>query len=393
VDPIRNPYSPGAGFRPPSLVGRDQELASFSVTLARLEAGRPAKSLLLTGLRGVGKTVMLSEFARLANERSWSHESVEANDSIDLPVAIANVVRKATLRLSRTKRAAERAKRTFGVLRSFQIRWKLPGDITIETEPLAGLGDSGDLETDLGDLLVELGELAKEHGTGVLFTIDELQYLTRPHLAALVTALHRVAQQGLPVLVAGAGLPSLLGLIGEAKSYAERLFQFTEIGSLSRDECHRALQEPAQSEGVSWEVPALERIFEVSGGYPYFLQEFGKQSWEFAIGLDDITLEDVTTAVPEAISELDAGFFRVRFDRVNDSERNYLRAMASLGQGPYNSGAVAAKLNKKTAQVGPHRDALIRRGLIYSRRYGEIDFTVPMFDEYIRRSFLPSSNA
>jgi hypothetical protein len=188
-------------------------------------------------------------------------------------------------------------------------------------------------------------------------------------------------------LVAGAGLPSLLGLIGEAKSYAERLFTYPHIDSLSADECAEALQAPAQDEGVTWEPGALEKVYEVSGGYPYFLQEFGKQTWDFASGLDRISVADVSIGVPEALSELDTGFFRVRLDRVNDSERNYLRAMASLGKGPYSSGEVAKLLHKTTTQVGPHRDGLIRRGLCYSQRFGEIDFTVPMFDEYIRRVF------
>lgn len=387
MDSLRNPYSPGAGSRPPALVGRDRELDQFRTAIARLEIRRPAKSLLLTGLRGVGKTVLLNEFGRIAREMHWQYDPLEASESLDFPTAISNLVRKATLRISASKRAAERAKRTLGVLRSFQIRWKLPGDVTLESEPLAGLGDSGDLESDVADLLIELGTLAKEHDTGVVFTIDEMQYLKREHLAVLVSALHRVTQEELPVLVAGAGLPSLLGLIGEAKSYAERLFTYPHIDSLSADECAEALQVPAQDEGVTWESGALEKVYEVSGGYPYFLQEFGKQTWDFASGPDRISKADVSIGIPEALSELDTGFFRVRLDRVNDSERNYLRAMASLGKGPYSSGEVAKLLHKTTTQVGPHRDGLIRRGLCYSQRFGEIDFTVPMFDEYIRRVF------
>jgi AAA ATPase domain len=386
MDAIRNPYNPGAGSRPPALVGREAQLEKFSVTLHRLAIGRGNRSLLLTGLRGVGKTVLLGEFGRIASESGWYHEAIEATESTELPIAMANAVRKATLRLSSTKRAADRAKKTLSVLRSFQLRWKLPGDITVESEPFAGLGDSGDLDTDLGDLLVDLGELAREHNTGVSFTIDEVQYLSRSHLASLVVALHRVSQQNLPILVAAAGLPSLLGLIGEAKSYAERLFDFSEIGSLTAEESVRALNEPALAEGVGWEAAALDRVYELSGGYPYFLQEFGKQAWDYAAGPQVITLAEVDISVPEAMRELDGGFFRVRVDRVNESERNYLRAMASLGSGPYSSGAVANKLGKTTGQVGPHREALIKRGLIYSHRYGEIDFTVPMFDQFIRGS-------
>jgi hypothetical protein len=386
MDPVDNPYNPGAGSRPPALVGRDGQLDKFAVTLQRLENGRGNRSMLLTGLRGVGKTVLLGEFGRIAAEHGWYHEAIEATEATELPVAMANAVRKATLRLSSTKRATERAKKTLGVLKSFQLRWKLPGDISIESEPFAGLGDSGDLDTDLGDLLVDLGELARDHKTGVSFTIDEAQYLSRSHLASLVVALHRVSQQNLPVLVTAAGLPSLLGLVGDAKSYAERLFEFFEIGSLTVAESHRALQEPANAEHVFWEHAALARVYELSGGYPYFLQEFGKQAWDYSSGPDRITLDEVNVAVPEAINELDGGFFRVRIDRVNESERSYLRAMASLGAGPYSSGAVAAKLKKTTTQIGPHREALIKRGLIYSHRYGEINFTVPMFDQFIRRS-------
>ncbi len=386
MDDLRNPYSPGAGSRPPALVGREHELQLFRTAIGRLSIGRSAKSLLLTGLRGVGKTVLLNEFAVTARGNQWQVESLEANETLDFPAAMASLVRKSTLRISTSKRASERAKRTLAVLKSFQIRWKLPGDIVLESEPFAGLGDSGDLESDLADLFTEVGTLAKDHGIGVAFTIDELQYLKRSDLAALISALHRIAQQQLPVLVVGAGLPSLLGLIGEAKSYAERLFTFPEIGSLSETDCHEALQHPASEEGVQWERPALDAVFEASGGYPYFLQEFGKQSWDFAAGFEHITLEDVHIGIPEARRELDAGFFRVRLDRVNDSERNYLRAMAALGHGPYLSGDVAKSIGKNTSQLATSRESLIKRGLCFSRRYGEIEFTVPMFDDYLRRT-------
>jgi AAA ATPase domain len=386
MDDLRNPYSPGAGSRPPAIVGREQELQLFATAIGRLGIGRSAKSLMLTGLRGVGKTVLLNEFALIAREKQWQVESLEANETLDFPAAVASLVRKATLRISTSKRAAEKAKRTLAVLKSFQVRWKLPGDIVLESEPFAGLGDSGDLESDIADLFSELGTLAKEHSTGVLFTVDELQYLRQSDLAAIVSALHRMAQQQLPILLVGAGLPSLLGLIGEAKSYAERLFTFPEISSLSERDCHSALQDPAREEGVSWDQSALDAVFEASGGYPYFLQEFGKQTWDLAPGIDSITLDDVRVGIPEARRELDAGFFRVRLDRVNDSERNYLRAMASLGSSPYASGDVAKALHKTTSQVATSREGLIRRGLCFSRRYGEIEFTVPMFDDYLRRA-------
>ena len=387
MDPVRNPYSPGAGSPPPALVGRTSELEAFDIAVQRLAIGRSAKSLMLIGLRGVGKTVLLMEFGKIARSHGWIHQQIEATEDIRFPEAMAMLVRKALLRLSASERMADRVRRAFGVLKSFQVRWGLPGgaDVIFGIDPELGVADSGVLDDDLAELFLEVGAVARDQGTGVLFADDEIQYLSREHLGALIVGLHRVSQEQLPFMVVGAGLPSLPALAGEAKSYAERLFAFTDIDSLDPDEARDALSVPAEDEGVRWSPEALTRAVEVAEGYPYFLQEFGKQAWDVAPGSERIDDEDVEAAIPIAIDELDTGFFRVRIDRTSDSERAYMSAMASLGEGPYGSGTVAAAMGKTTTQVGPVRDVLIKRGLCYSPRYGLIDFTVPMFDEFVRR--------
>ena len=342
---------------------------------------------MLTGLRGVGKTVLLMEFGKIARSHGWIHLQIEATEDIRFPEAMAMLARKALLRLSASQRMADRARRAFGVLKSFQLRWGLPGgtDVVVGIDPELGVADSGVLDDDLAELFLEVGEVARDQGTGVLITVDEIQYLSKEQLAALIVGLHRVSQEQLPFMVVGAGLPSLPALAGEAKSYSERLFTFTNIDRLERGEASGALAVPADAEGVEWSPEALARVVGVAQCYPYFLQEFGKQAWDTAIGPERISSDDVERAIPVAIDELDAGFFRVRIDRTSDSERAYISAMASLDVGPYESGAVAAAMGKTTTQVGPVRDALIKRGLCYSPRYGVIDFTVPMFDEFVRR--------
>ena len=387
MDPIRNPYSPGAGAQPPALVGRDEELQEFEIAIKRLTIGRPARSVMLTGLRGVGKTVLLNEFGRIAYSQRWVHQHLEATEDIKLAEAMATIARKAILQLAPTQRLAERGRRALGILKSFRLRWNIPdaGSLELTVDPVLGRADSGALEDDLADLFIELGELAREQGLGVLFTIDELQYLSRGHLAALIVGLHRIAQEQLPLLVVGAGLPSLPALAGEAKSYAERLFTFSTIGSLGREEASLALTDPALNEQVVWDRNAIDLVYEMSAGYPYFLQEFGKQSWNIAIESGVIGIDDARDAIPIANDELDTGFFAVRFDRTTPAEREYLLAMASFGTGPYQSGDVARSMGKQTMQASPVRDSLIKRGLCYSPSYGVIDFTVPMFDQFVRR--------
>jgi hypothetical protein len=357
----------------------------MDVALQRLRLGRDGRSLMLTGLRGVGKTVMLNELELLADGRGYFHEHVEVGEDGDLTPRLASAFRRMLLSMDAKRRIGERVRRALGILKAFSLR--LPGgsELNIDVDAVYGPADSGDLASDLSGLFVELGEVARDHDFGVLITIDELHYVALQTLEALVMGLHRAAQLRLPITIAGAGLPSLATLTGEAKSYAERMFTFPIIGSLASPQATEALVVPAADEGVQWEDGALQRIIKVTEGYPYFLQEFGKQAWDVAAGPDVITLEDVKRSVPVATAELDDGFFRVRTGRTSDPERAYLRAVAELAPGPVRSGDVAALLRKKTTALGPTRDNLIKKALCYSPRWGEIDFTVPMFDSFMKR--------
>lgn len=382
---MRNPYSPGAGTRPPALVGRDDEIESMDIALQRLRLGRDGRSQMLTGLRGVGKTVMLNEFEQLADARGYFHEHVEVGEDGDLTPRLASAFRRVLLSMDARRRIGARVRRALGVLKAFSVRLPNGPELAIDVDAVYGPADSGDLATDLSGLFVELGEVARDHDIGVLVTIDELHYVMLPTLEALVMGLHRAAQLRLPITIAAAGLPSLATLTGEAKSYAERMFTFPVIGSLADPQAQEALVVPAKDEGVSWEEAALVRAAEVTRGYPYFLQEFGKQAWDVAVGPEVITADDIERSVPVAIAELDDGFFRVRTGRTNNPERAYLRAMAELGPGPVRSAEVASLLGRKTTALGPTRDGLIKKALCYSPRWGEIDFTVPMFDEFMKR--------
>jgi hypothetical protein len=392
MDAVRNPYSPGAGTRPPALVGREVQIDAMDVSLQRLLKGRDGRSQMLTGLRGVGKTVMLNEFEILAESRGFFHEHIEVSEDGDLAPRLAAAFRRVLLAMDARKRIGERVKRALGVLKAFSLRLPNGPEIYIDVDAVFGPADSGDLATDLSGLFVELGEVARDHGTGVLITIDELHYVSLPVLEALVMGLHRAAQLQLPITVAGAGLPSLATLTGEAKSYAERMFTFPIVGSLPPDEAREALTVPAADEDVHWDENALEEVLRVTGGYPYFLQEFGKQAWNIAAEHERITIEDVRSSIPVATAELDDGFFRVRTGRTTDAERMYLRAMAELGPGPARSGEVAKLLGKTSTAFGPTRDGLIKKALCYSPRYGEVDFTVPMFDAFMRR-WIPDFDA
>lgn len=392
MDQVRNPYSPGAGTRPPALVGRDNELELMDVALQRLLLGRDGRSQMLTGLRGVGKTVLLNEIEQIAETRGYFHEHIEITESGDLATRLAAAFRRVLLSMDAKRRIGERAVRALGVLRAFAM--KLPGgvELSIDVDAVFGPADSGDLATDLSGLFVELGEVARDHGTGVLITIDELHYVSRDTLEALVMGLHRASQLSLPITIVGAGLPSLATLTGEAKSYAERMFTFPVIGSLTDELAGDALVIPARDEGVTWIDDALRKVIDVTKGYPYFLQEFGKQAWDVATGPTSITPDDVERSIPVALAELDDGFFRVRTGRTSDPERSYMRAMAELGPGPVKSGDVARLLGRTTASLGPTRDDLLRKALCYSPRWSEIQFTVPLFDEFMKRwlpSFLP----
>lgn len=349
--------------------------------------------MILTGLRGVGKTVLLAECARIAERHDWTCEGVEAREKINLSEEMAVLARKALFRLSAGERAKEWAKQAFGVLRSFQIRWELPEGGKVEmglSEPEPGRGDSGVLDHDLMDLFVAVGEAARERKSGVIFTLDEMQFLTARDLSVLCVALHKISQKELPLLLVGAGLPSLPGLLGEAKSYTERLFEFRVINGLDEAAAKKALTEPAEKHEVRWTDNALMHVVQTTRGYPYFLQEFGRACWHVADEPDKITEKDVNKARPIAMHTLDEGFFQVRLDRVTPAERDYLVAMAETGSGPYMSGDVAKKLGRTHGQVGVQRNNLIKRGLCYAPSHGVIDFTVPLFDEFIRRKIAPS---
>lgn len=384
MDALTNPYSPGAGSRPPALVGRDSELSSMQVALLRLLAGRQARSVMLTGLRGVGKTVLLGEFGRAATAAHYVHEQFEVDEFAHLPSSLASALRRTILSLSPSRRVQAAVTKALGILKAFSVRWSTL-ELRLEVEAVGGPADSGDLGQDLAGLLCAVGELARARETGVFLTIDEIQYLSKKDFGALILGLHQVVQRELPLLVAGAGLPSVAALASDAKSYAERLFEFRPIDSLSVSDATSAIVLPAQAMGVHWHQDAVLRVVDMTRGYPYFLQEFAQQAWAMAPGPVDIRPEDVERSADVARDELDARFFELRAQRTTGAERRYLLAMAALGGGPYSSAQVAEAAGRTTAQLGVVRESLIRKGICYAPRWGEIAFTVPMFDEFLRR--------
>jgi AAA ATPase-like protein len=387
MDALSNPYTPGAGTKPPALTGREEQFRHFDLLLGRLERGRPERSMLITGLRGVGKTVLLTTFEDMALGRGWFPALSEIRHDTELRLLMARMSRRVLLAMSRAERVKERARRTLGVLKAFSVRTPEGFELSIDVDALTGTADSGDLEEDLSDLLVELGQTARDAGSGVIFLLDEIQFLDQRSLEALISALHRVAQRELPLALVGGGLPSIPRLAGEAKSYAERLFTFPRIGSLGEAAATDALVLPAREEGVEYEGLAVERILELSEAYPYFLQEYGRHVWQVAAE-SPIGTGDVERAHPNVQADLDEGFFTVRFERATAAERRYMAAMAALGDGPQESGQVARRLGfAETAKTSVIRSNLIDKGLIFSPEYGLVDFTVPHFAEFMRRNF------
>lgn len=387
MDPVQNPFAPGAGTPPPELAGRDVVREIVRVAIARARVGNPAKSVLMVGLRGVGKTVLLDRMRDDAEATGVQTLRLEAPEGRSLPAIIAPELRQALLRLSRVKKAKDLAERALRGLAGFAKALKVTyNDITVglDFDPERGLADNGDLEQDLQALLTAAGEAAKCAGTALAIFLDELQYVEEKQLAALITSLHRTAQRRLPVVLAGAGLPQLRGKMGRAKSYAERLFDFPEIGPLDIESAKTAIIKPANDRGVRFNRDAFEQIFKETRGYPYFLQEWGKQAWDTATA-SPITLADVGAATQVAIAALDASFFRVRFDRLTPVEKKYLRAMAEIGPGPHRSGDIADQLQRKVTALGPTRNQLIAKGMIYSPSHGDTAFTVPLFDEFMKR--------
>lgn len=387
MDPVHNPFAPGAGCQPPELAGRSAILRDAAVRLARLRLGRPAKSLMLVGLRGVGKTVLLDQIRKDAEAQGIQTIRIEAPENRSLPALLAPSLRQALLQLSKKDAAKEYAIRGLRALAGFASKLKLAyNDIEVgyDYDPEPGLADNGDLEGDLATLLQQVGAAAKAAGTALVMFIDELQYVHEEQLAALISALHRCAQDQLPVTVVGAGLPQLRGQMGEAKSYAERLFDFPEIGPLDPSDAKDAIVRPVRNENADIQEWAVDQIIQKTKGYPYFLQEWGKHTWDIAPG-SPLTEQDVLNASDAAIAALDQSFFLVRFDRLTPTEKKYLRAMADLGPGPHRSGDIADKLNRKVSSLGPTRAGLIAKGMIWSPTHGDTAFTVPLFDEFMKR--------
>ena len=387
MDPITNPFSPGAGSPPPELVGRDPLLEQARILLGRIKQKRPEKSLLLTRLRGVGKTVLLNEIQRQASTTGYRTIEIEAQEDKPLGAQLAPYLRGVLYELDRMAGAGDKAKRGLRVLRSFLGALKITyGDIEIglDIDPEKGSADSGDLEIDLPNLLVAIGEAAEERKSAVAVLIDEVQYFTEHELGALIKAMHKVQQRQLPVVLLGAGLPILPGLAGESKSYAERLFSFPEVGALSEQDAAKALRDPALAVDVVFEPDALSEVFRLTKGYPYFLQEWGYHAWNQS-PTNTITLDVVRKATPTVIERLDQNFFRVRFDRLTPSERRFLRAVAELGPGAHRTGDIADTLGVKVRSLGPVRAKLIKKGMVYSPAHGDMAFTVPLFDEFMRR--------
>jgi hypothetical protein len=386
MDPRRNPFAPGAGTPPPELAGRDALLERAAVALDRIRAGRAARSVILYGLRGVGKTVLLWTIRNAAEGEGMAIVAIEAPENRSLPGILVPALRATLLKLNRMKQATAGVTRALKALAGFaklKVRYD-DLEVALDFEPEPGLADSGDLELDLADLLVTVGEAARERGTAAVIVIDELQYVPEEQLAALISALHRASQHQLPITMVAAGLPPLLGQMGRAKSYAERLFEFVPIGPLDQPAATAALQRPIEREGETIDDAAIAAILTQTQGYPYFLQEWGKHSWDLAEA-SPITADDVAAASIAALAELDASFFRVRFDRLTPTEKRYLRAMASLGPGPHRSGDIADALAVKVSSVAPTRNSLIAKGMLFSPAHGDTAFTVPLFDEFMRR--------
>ena len=387
MDSRLNPFAPGAGTPPPELAGRDPILERAAVALDRIRLGRAARSLVLYGLRGVGKTVLLNAVRLDAEARGLASVRIEAPEERSLPSLLVPALRVALIRLSRKQAArasVERAMRALaGFARALRVAY---GDLAvgIEVQPEPGLADSGDLDSDLSELLKVAADAAEASGTALVLYLDELQYLAEPELAALIVALHDASQEQRPVTMLAAGLPQVLAQAGRAKSYAERLFEFVNLDRLSDSAAKEALCVPVERQGVVFADDAVQFVIKQTQGYPYFLQELGKHSWDVA-GESPIERKDVQRATLEALAELDASFFRVRFDRLTRTERLYLRAMAELGPGPHRSGAIAARLGRKVTSVAPVRNALIAKGMLYSPGHGDTAFTVPLFDGFMKR--------
>ena len=393
MDPIKNPYVPGAGTPPPELAGRSLVLQKAQIAVARVRVGKSAKSPILVGLRGVGKTVLLMRIREMAEEADYKAVMIEAHEGKPLAALLVPSLRQILFQLDKVAAAGDKVKRGLRVLRSFMesIKFNIgDADVGMSIQAERGTGDSGDLEADLSELFLAVGEAAKAAGTAIAICIDELQYLNKKEFSALIMAIHKVTQMQLPIIMVGAGLPQIVGLAGESKSYAERLFDYPKVGALTPQDAAAALETPAAGEGVTFTPDAIAEILRMTECYPYFLQQWAHEAWNLAND-SPIDLRVVRAATVAAINTLDQGFFRVRFDRCTPSEKRYLRALADLGAGAQRSGDIAAALGLKASSVGPTRSKLILKGMIYSPQHGDTEFTVPMFDAYMRR-VMPGSD-
>jgi hypothetical protein len=389
MDERNNPYSPGAGLRPAALVGRDSELQDWSVALDRIENARSARSIVLHGLRGVGKTVLLGEFHQQAEDRKWVSVMIEANTGRPLREALARALYPVVRELVRPK-AGDKLKKALATFKAFSVKVDATGawSFGLDVAPAQGRGDSGELESDLSELIKDLAEAAQEQNRGLAILIDEAQDLNNDELKALCAICHQGGQRDWPFLLALAGLPNLPKLLSEAKSYAERLFTYREITQLEQDAARQALTKPAATEGVSWEEAAVSYVVKETRSYPYFLQEYGQATWNAADGTT-LTYDDARVGAVSGQAHLDAGFYRGRWERAAPAQRAYLEAMAQDGEGPSQSGAVATRLGKTPTGVGPIRDSLIKKGLIYSPEHGQIAYTVPGMADFIARQPQP----
>ena len=385
MDRRLNPYAPGAGLQPPELAGRDRLIEDVTIDMERVLARRPTKGLVLLGLRGVGKTVLLNRLRAFADDNGFQTAKIEAPEGGALPDLLAPELRRILYTLDLRQAGGRHLRRAVSVLRGFANAFKIKiGDIEFSVEPTPGQGDSGNLEQDLPHLLIAVAEAAAERHSAVGLLIDEIQYLSSVELAAVVVACHEIAQRNLPLLFIGAGLPQVAALAGKAKSYAERLFDYPEVGPLDADAARAAIVKPAEREGVSFEEGAVRSILDATQNFPYFIQEWGFQVWNRATS-SPVASEAVEAATPEVISHLDSNFFRVRFDRLTSLQQKYLRAMAELGPGPHKTGEIAATLGVGATSVATVRQQLVNKGMVWSQRHGETSFTVPMFDSFMKR--------
>lgn len=388
MDPVRNPFAPGAGSQPPELAGREDIVTAADTALQRILLGRPAQSQMLLGLRGVGKTVLLNRIEQIAEGHGYLTSFIEAPEDRKLVELLYPKVHQILRRLSSIETAKAASHNAMRALRSFASAFKIKmGDFELSVDPEHGVADSGNLEYDITELFLKVGEAAKAAGRGWALLIDEVQYLTTAELAALIVAIHRVNQKSLPVILFGAGLPAIAALSGDAKSYAERLFIFPKVDALPEKDAADAIRQPIEEEGESINADLLHHIFALTRGYPYFLQEWGYQVWN-ASDHSPIGRDCLAIAGKEALRRLDEGFFKVRIDRLTPKEKEYVVAMARLGSGPYRSSDVADMLNEKVTSLGPRRAQIIAKGMIYSPAHGDIAFTVPMFDEYLKRHWI-----